>query len=168
MAAIIRSLLPKRSAEDIVAGNVRLLLGVGKDQREVILPVLPISGNRIWKEHFNRVILGVLPSLSSDLSGGAMLNLLTGMTDQQLELLVAYDTSGRLPDQQWIEDHVSEPQLLTLLLGVTAAAFPLAATAIELVRESSDLQTMVRLAFLRSMSSVPPNTDGPQEPSSAS
>ncbi len=104
-----------------------------------------------------------MTDLEADASGGAMLALLNGMTDVQLELLEAYNAKELA--REWVEENATEEQILEAFLGVTAAAFPLPAKLAQLVLGSSDLQRFARLLYLRSMSSSPPSTDGAPAPS---
>lgn len=156
VAALLRSLLPARSADDILAGIVRLHFG----DQTVFMPVLPIRANREWKELFNERVMRTLASLDEQADAASVLRWMLGMTDQQLALLHAYDRSGVLPSQDWLDENATESELLTALLGCTAAAFPLVATLIELVRDIGDLETLIRALLLRSTSPSPPSTDG--------
>lgn len=143
-----------------MAEIIRVRLGVAANQREVVIPVLATRPNREWKAQFSAAFGGIVDQLAKNADGSALLGLVAGMTDEQLRLLRAYDRSGALPPDEWIDDNATDAQILSAFLGVTAAAFPLADTLIQLVRESPDLQSVLKLAYLRSTTSPPPSGDG--------
>jgi hypothetical protein len=140
LISVLRPLLPPRSALDVIAARAQFQLG----DRTVALPVLPIRKNRAWKEKLAEQVGLGLAFVGRDTDAQGVLNALSGMTDVQLGLLTAYDQTGVLPDRDWIEDHVTEAQLLTAFLTVIAAAFPFVATPLVLLLESDDLQASLR------------------------
>lgn len=170
IARLIRSMLPERTAEDVMAGMVRVTLG----GRIHTLAVLPIGLNDAWKVRFNESFATVFAAMERpDANAGAIMSFLSGMTDVQIDLLMAYDvryvgdtddteSAGQLPDIAWIRRHSTEPELLRAVLGVTAAAFPFAATIIEMLRESPDLQRAMTeaMASVGSMNGSRPTTGG--------
>lgn len=163
LANALRDLLPERSPEDRAAGEISVAIGLGKSAKPLRIPVLFARANREWKDAFVAAARGVLDDLEQDATGASVLNLLTGLTDKQLDLLAVYS-----PDKlarEWVEDHATEEQILDVFLQVTAAAFPFPAKIASAVLGSRDLQAMVRLFYLGSMSSSPPSTDGPTPPS---
>jgi hypothetical protein len=163
LSAALRELLPERSAEEKVNGEVLIGLGTGKGRKTLRVPVLFARPNRAWKEQFVAALKGVIAGLEADASGNAVLALLNGMTDVQLVLLEAYEPKTLA--REWVEEHATEEQILDAFLRVTAAAFPLPARLAQLVFGSQELQRFVRLLYLRSMTSSPPSTDGAPAPS---
>jgi hypothetical protein len=162
LADALKGLLPERSAEDRASGEITIQVGRGKG-KPIRVPALFARANREWKDTFAAAAKKVLADLEEDATGEAVLNLLTGLTDTQLDLLAAYcpDKLGR----EWLEDHATEEQILDAFLQVTAAAFPFPVKIAHAVLGSRDLQSMVRLMYAAPTNSSPPNTDGPPPPS---
>lgn len=144
-------MLPERSVEDIFAGRVRVFLG----GELVDLEVLPIADNEAWTALFRDRMNSVTAGLERDANPLSVLTFLQGLPDLQIELLRAYDKIGVLPDDDWIRAHVTAPQLITALFAVLAAAFPLAATLIELARSNGDVAEMLRLGWRASTNGAP-------------
>jgi hypothetical protein len=161
---ILLDLLPERSAEDVLAGRIRVTLGTGKDQQKIDLPVLPIKPERAWKELLEKRLAELWDGLDVQPSPKSVMNYLGQMTSVQLEVLHAYDRSGVLPDNDWLEEHALSTQLLSALLGATAAAYPFVETAIDAVRSQPTLMLemvkSMRIAFSKSTSGSPPSTAG--------
>lgn len=175
--AVLRALLPSRDPEDVLAGRIRFALG---DQM-IELAVLPIRLNRTWKEKCSEQLSLALSFARTDLDTAGLLNALSGMTDRQLDLLIAYDVDHQLPERDWIEDHATEAQALRAFLAVLAAAFPFVATVLAILLESGDLQAGIgklwampevqlamRRALSESTSGSPASTAGPPESSNGS
>lgn len=165
LAQVLRDLLPERSPEDRAAGEITINVGLGKATKPLRIPVLFARANREWKDAFVVAARKVLEDLEQDATGNSVLNLLTGLTDVQLDLLAVYNPNklGRA----WLEEHATEEQILDAFLQVTAAAFPFPARLAGAVLGSRDLQSMVRLLYLGSTSSSLPSTAGPTPPSKA-
>jgi hypothetical protein len=118
----LASLAPTRSAEDILSGRVRLAVG----EEHYDLPALPIKENRLWKADIDsrlQMLIGGIDAAGTDT--GTILALLTDASDQLMDLLLSYDQSHVLPDREVLEATMTEPQLLTAVLEVWAAANPL-------------------------------------------
>lgn len=115
------SLLPTRTVGDILAGRVRLRVGV-----DVIdLPVLPIARNEAWKERLDATMAGLLERATDDADPGQVLDALAADTGPFLDLLYAYDRDGVLPDREVIRETWTELDLLLAVLEVWRAANPL-------------------------------------------
>lgn len=163
-AALIRALLPSRLGDDIVAGLVRLRF----DDQTFLLPVLKIGESDTWKERCNLAIASILVAMEQpNANAETVLAFLMSQTPMQLDLLYAYDSSGALPTRDWIAEHATDAQLLTALLGVMAATFPLVAVAIAVLRVNADLPSVMRAIFSASTSSALPPTAGPLPTSGA-
>jgi hypothetical protein len=168
LIAAIRSLLPERSAEDRVHGEIPVTFG--HNAETIRIPVLPSRTNRAWQDKFRAAARKLFADLEADDTGAVMLALITGATDLQLELLEAYNPE-RLA-RSWVEDHATEEQILDAFLQVTAAAFPFPVTLARVVLANRQVAQWVRLELVRllyssSTSSSPPSTDGPQKRSKA-
>lgn len=137
---IIEGFLPERSAQDILAGRIRVTLG----GEEFVLPSLTIAANDEWRERCSselRTLFGAFESIESPVG---LLAWLDGTTDLQLRLLRAYDVGGVLPDDEWLRSHASPDAVLRAVLEVTAAAFPTFAVVLDMiVRNPSMIRTLI-------------------------
>jgi hypothetical protein len=118
----LASLSPTRSAEDILSGRVRLVIG----EAVYDLPALPITKNRLWKEDIDTrltLLIGGLDAAGTDTA--AILTLLSAASDQLMDLLLSYDQSRVLPPREELEEVMTEAQLLSAVLEVWTAANPL-------------------------------------------
>lgn len=126
---IYRSLLPERSVEDVLAGVLRLRLGEGTFP----VPVLVIAKADEWRaklaEEFGQVV-GVLEG-KTDVAG--VLAFAGSHAPTMLKLLRAYDSTGVLPDDDWIFNNATEPQILQAFMLVLAACFPFIAAALDIL-----------------------------------
>lgn len=126
--------LPTRSAADILAGRIRLVLGgTGYE-----LPVLPRRASREWLAALD----GRFAHLARELDQAAddaprILGLLAGQSGVLLEMLRSYDTSGILPAAEYLDDYASDSEILVAMVEVWRAANPLAATLAEAAEETS-------------------------------
>lgn len=117
--------MPERSATDILAGRVRLVLaGIPYD-----LPVLPRGESRRWLESLDLqfATLGAL----LDEAGNDTPRILTMVTQRQ-DLLVgflkSYDTGNVLPETAYLDEFATDAEILRAVIEVWRAANPLAAT----------------------------------------
>lgn len=161
---ILLDLLPERSAEDVIAGRIRVRLGTGDEQVNIDLPVLPIRPERAWKELFERRLLDLWNGLDEQATPKAVLAYLGESGDLQRELLRAYDKSGALPADDWIDEHAVSTQITSILLGAAAAAYPLVEAAIDTVRRDprlvGEMIQTIRNALSKSTNGVPASTVG--------
>jgi hypothetical protein len=163
---ILQDLLPKRSAEDVLAGLVRVEL----DGQAFVLPVLPIAEGRIWRDRFERTIASLLGGFALVAKPETVVAYLGTQTAALWDLLSAYDRDRILPDRDWIETHVSEAALLRAVLEVTGAAYPLAVSLLELATTQPEaLREVLKraLAAPEPTSSPLPSTAGPRGRSKA-
>jgi hypothetical protein len=133
--------LPQRTAEDILAGVVRVTLG----RQEYLLPVLPIERNEQWQQAENGALGPILAGL--DEAGAEGVAFLCRQAPTVYAQLMAYDALGIDPDLGRIEpvlppwDEIrkvaTEAQVVSALLGVMAAAYPLAVEMLRLVEVGS-------------------------------
>lgn len=124
--------LPTRSAADILAGRIRVVLaGV-----PYVMPVLPRRASRDWLASLD----AEFADLSAALDAAAddkprILALLAGQTDRLLLLLRSYDQTGVLPAPEFIDDFVTDAEVLVATSEVWQAANPLAATLVATTGE---------------------------------
>lgn len=121
----LTSLLPDRSAEDVLAGRIRLRLG----GEPYVLPVRSIRDNRAWKEEWESTVGARIADIPEDKPGQMFVALGEG-ADDLLSLLISYDNTGVLPSRDDIEAVATPPELLMGILEVWAAANPLLGMAL--------------------------------------
>lgn len=142
------SLIPERSAQDVLAGEVHLRLG----GTEYVLPVLPIAPTRRWLAGLAGTVvamLDVVEDSGDDLAGA--LGALAGATDQMTDAVYAYDTTHVLPPREVLEEQVTSNEITTAALTLWAVANPFVLAAI------SGLRSAATAARLDSGSSTPTN-----------
>lgn len=164
---ILRQYLPERSAEDILAGRIRLKLG--PDWFE--LPVLTIDENEKWQGVVVETLGGLFVGLNTDNPPAAFARLAAG-TDAQLKLLRTYDKGHTLPTVKVIRATTSNAELLRAVLEVIAAAFPLAAIVLDELTRNEDVLRMLideglRRIYSEPTSLPPPSTAGTSTESEA-
>ena len=158
----IRNLLPQRSEEDQLRGEVRVMIGIGKELREIVVPVLASRPNREWQAKLKAAANGLVKDVENDDTGQVMLALLTGATELQLDLLEAY--SGDL-SRASLEEGATDEQILSAFLEVTAAAYPFPVKIGRALLSSPAVARYLRQLLLAvissgSTSSSPPSTVG--------
>jgi len=171
LIAVIRGLLPERSAEDRARGEVPVSFGIGDAAETMRIAALPSRPNRAWQEKFREAAKGLFAELEADDTGTVMISLLTGATDFQLGLLEAY--SPERLSRAWVEEHATEEQILDAFLQVTAAAFPLPFKLGRVLLANRQVAQWIRLELVRllyssSTSSSPPSGGGSPGPSKTS
>lgn len=125
-------ILGPRPADQIVSRTVRITLA-GQSYE---LPVRSIRANREWKERLNAKTAGLLSALDDTDELPAVLALLADQAPDLVEMLCAYDTSGKLPSADEILDLEPDPsvEVLAAVREVWRVANPLAATALATVQ----------------------------------
>lgn len=117
--------LPARSATDILAGRVRIVLGGATYD----LPILPRAASRRWIEGLDErfaVLADDLEAAGNDVP--EIMNRLLAETDGLYELLRSYDQTDVLPSQADVDEFATDVEILRAVLEVWRAANPLAAT----------------------------------------
>lgn len=137
-----------RSAEDILGRVARVTLGGVTYE----LPVLPIAGNRRWKEGLDARLAATVDGLEGD-NPAAVFLAIEEQADALLDVIIAYDKSGVLPPKDELLEVVYEHELIAALREVWRAANPFATYAIEAVRSQ-----MATTAPTTSDSSPPTST----------
>ena len=154
-----------RSDEEVAAGALTLTFG-GRPYR---VPVLVIEDNEQWVASFAAAV----QSSASDLSGVESIEeasrFIAGKTRLIVDLLAAYDTTGRLGGTEWLVKHATAGEVYEALREVLRAAFPFGD---DLERWVPGLRrmlvtTMMQAASSQPTSSAPPSTAGRRRRSGA-
>lgn len=122
LARIWPDTIPTRSASDILAGRIVVVLGGTAYE----LPVLPRRRSREWLADLDAQWAGLASALeASDVPG--ILALLSAETDRLYSALFSYAPTI-LPDPGDIDDYATDAEVLRAVLEVWAALHPLAVT----------------------------------------
>lgn len=127
--------LPARSAADVLAGVIRVVLG----GRTYELPVLPRAASRRWLETLDNrfAALGAeLEQAGNDTP--AILARLVAEADGLYDMLLSYDAAGQgvLPPRSEIDETATDTEILRALIEVWRAVHPLAATVAQMSNET--------------------------------
>jgi hypothetical protein len=117
--------LPERSAADILAGVVRIVLG----GQVFELPVLPRAASRAWLESLDvrfATLASELEAAGNDTP--AIMARLVAEADALYDMLLSYDQHGELPSKAEIDVLATDTEILRAVLEVWRAVNPLAAT----------------------------------------
>lgn len=128
---LISSLLPERSAQDILAGEVHVRLG----GRSHTLPVLSIGATRRWQATLEGTLTGIFDTVEGagdDLS--QVLGALAGATDQMLDAIYGYDSSHVLPPRAQLEEEATDSEVMAAAFTLWAVANPFALVAVSAMR----------------------------------
>lgn len=125
---LARLIPARRSAEDIFAGHVRLVLG----GEEFVVPVRSRKANREWLSALDAGFVGMMDSLDELDDEQQVLALLIGEADAFLDALLSYDAEGILPTRDTIDARATDMEIITAVMEVWRAAHPLAAIALGL------------------------------------
>lgn len=123
LARIWPETMPARSAADIMAGRIRIVLG----GQVTDLPVLPRRQSREWLASLDSRF-SVLAAALDAADTPQILALLASETDALYDLLLEYDHTHLLPPRDAIDDFATDAEILRAVLEVWAALHPLAAT----------------------------------------
>lgn len=119
----------KRSAEDIFAGRIRVVLG----DTTYTMPVRSRKANREWLEALAIATGGALDALDTIEDADRVLRLLTSMDDAFLDALLDYDETHALPSREVIDEQATDLQVTKAIVEVWLAANPKVAIALGLV-----------------------------------
>lgn len=122
LARLMPQVPPTRSAADILAGRVRVVLGATTHD----LPVLPRAASRRWLEQLDARFAALATSL--DRAGAdtpEIMHLLAAETDAMYDMLLSYDQTHVLPSRDEIDETATDAQILHAVLEVWRAAHPL-------------------------------------------
>lgn len=124
IAGFMPSTLPTRSAADVLAGRVRVVLGATTHD----LPVLPRGPARRWLEQLDARFAALAVSLNAATDTPEIMTLLAGETDALYDMLLSYDQGGVLPSRDEIDETATDAQILHAVLEVWRAVHPLVAS----------------------------------------
>lgn len=116
--------LPLRSAADIIAGRIRVVLGGTVYE----LPVLSRAESRRWLESLDArfvSLAGGLAEAGNDTE--RILTMLMAEVSDLYEMLLTYDQRGVLPPRAEIDEIASDVEILRAVIEVWRAVNPLAA-----------------------------------------
>lgn len=161
------SLLPERSAEEILSGELRVVLG----RETYTLQVLTIASNRRWRNslegHFTR-LLDTLDAAGDDMA--SVFAAFATATEQMLDALYAYDEArdadgqatrhGALPPRDAVEELATDQEVMLATLGVWSVANPFAAVALSAMR-SAEPQLLRPTAATPTAGSSTPTSGAP-------
>jgi len=155
----LRQFLPERSAEDILAERIRLTLG----GTEYVLPVLTIEQNEVFRASLSERLGSLLAGFDKLDSMPMILGRLGAATPVLLEVVGAYDRDKVLPPAEVLRTTCTEVAVSRAFFGVLAAAYPLAAAALDSVLSSPELLgvLLAEMAPTREGSLEPSNTPAP-------
>lgn len=160
---VLRSILPERSVEDVLAGRLRMTLG----GTVFDLPVLTIAQADTWREKLLAAFGDVMNRLESEVNVAGIIAFLGTNTPTMLTLIHDYDRDAILPDDDYIRGHATEPEVLRGFVLILAASFPFIASAIDILATNPQALGMVLSEFKTpagAPTSISPSpTGGPSE-----
>lgn len=127
IAAFMPDTLPTRSAADVLAGRVRVVLGGTTHD----LPVLPRGPARRWLEQLDARFAALAVSLNASTDTPEIMTLLAGESDALYDMLLSYDQGGVLPSRDEIDETATDAQILHAVLEVWRAVHPLVANVTD-------------------------------------
>lgn len=158
---------PLRPDEQVAGGFLYVTLG--GEQRE--LRVLPMAASRKWKQTLADAVRTVIGQVGVSEHAGDVADLLASQSEVMMDLIIAYDADGTLPDREWIDAHATDTECYLALKRVTAATYPFGPEVLRIVPDLLPLLAdslsrgvatgMVAISSLRSTSSAPRSTAGP-------
>lgn len=137
---MFNALIPARSVEEIVGGQIRVQLG----GTSYVLPELAMEPADIWAASIDDRLYGLLQVIDeTDEEGIAPLfKTAEQFQAEMLDLLIAYDGFGLLPARAVILKTATHTQLMFALLGVWASTkSPLAATVLAILNSLPETTT---------------------------
>lgn len=154
-------LTPAEEEAILTRSGIRIVLG---GHKKTVVP-LTIDRNREWKKglaEYIGVAFGSLAASAADWT--KLVTSLAAMSDQHIDLLVAYDEVGSLGGRDWINAHATEREAWDGLKAVLDEAFPHLAELLRKVPPAVLLPTMLQLLAnsTRSPSPVGPPSEAPK------
>jgi hypothetical protein len=157
---MVAELTPDEEEAILARSGIEIVLG---GQPKKVAP-LTIARNRVWKRILaSRVGLSWASIADSADDWSQLVATIATMTEQHIDLLVAYDQAwddadqptqpGVLGGRDWIEGHASEREVWTGLKAVLDEAFPQIAELLRKVPPAVLIPTLLQL--LRSSTSSP-------------
>lgn len=115
--------LPERSAADIIAGRIRVVLGNVPYE----LPVLPRGASKRWLDELDSGYVALGAAL--DEAGNDTPSLIAAVYSQQdalLDMLLSYDQTHVLPERSHLAEYATDAEIFRAVVEVWRAANPLA------------------------------------------
>ena len=151
-------LTPAEEEAILARGGIRIVLG---GHAKFVAP-LTIDRNRAWKKTLAEKVGGGWTALAGSAEDWTkLIATVASMTDQHIELLVAYDETGSLGGAEWIGSHATEREVWTGLKAVLDEAFPQIAELLRKVPPAILIPTVLQL--LGSSTSSPSLPGPPSE-----
>ena len=151
-------LTPAEEEAILTRAGIQIVLG---GHAKSVAP-LTIDRNREWKKGLADTVGVAFGSLAASAADWKKLvSTVAGMTDQQIDLLVAYDEAGSLGGAAWIGAHATEREVWEGLKAVLDEAFPHLAELLRKVSPAILLPTLLQL--LESSTSSPSPAGQPSE-----
>jgi len=142
--------IPDRSAEDRVAGVIRVDVG-GATKR---LPTLPMTAAEAWIEGLGAQVAKLASQLAADEGDvAAVMGFVGGSLTAVLDAVASYDKTGALGGREWLADNADPEQLYVAFRQIVKVVFPF-------VEELGGLQKLLP-GLLQAASSRPGSTNGP-------
>lgn len=140
------------------AAKTTLRVELGGTPRRV--PRLPIRAADAWIEQLQTALAetgaGVQEAIDLDTASGVLLDLSRKVTHKALDLVIAYDRDGTLPNRDWILDHAFPEEIAAALETMRVAALPFGAAVLSM----TDVFRMAAEAIVAGQLSSPSNTNG--------
>jgi hypothetical protein len=154
IARFLPSAMPHRTAQDALAGRVRVLLG----GTEYAIPVLSRAASREWLKALDAkwgALPGILEAAGDDVDQSVAM--LLQHTDAMLDSLLAYDKSGVLPPRDQLDAVCTDAEILQATVECWLAANPLAASIVgAMERETAGTSLGLQSSVPTPTAGVPP------------
>ena len=154
-------LTPAEEEAILARSGIRVVLG---GHAKFVAP-LTIDRNRAWKKTLAEKVGGGWTALAGSAEDWTkLIATVASMTDQHIELLVAYDEAGSLGGAEWIAGHATEREVWTGLKAVLDEAFPQIAELLRKVPPAILIPTVLQLLGSSTSSPSPagPSTETPR------
>lgn len=144
-----------RSEEEIWEDAIELKLGRVLKR----VPPLPANPNRDWKRLLTDKARERFGGQDfSEMGWGELLGVIAGLTDLQVELIVAYDREGHLGGAEWILANASEREIYDAFKRLVVEAHPFLEDAARFPALVAELLPQLLASF---GSSATPSSDAP-------
>ncbi len=157
---LIKALLPERAVEDVLTGRLRMVLG----GEEFVLPVLTIAKADEWRDTLAATAGNVMGLLEQQATVPSVMAWLSSNTDVLLVLIRAYDVTGVLPDDEWIRENATEPDVLKGFMLLLAASYPFVAAALDILAANPGALRLVLEEFGTPTTSQPESSSPTSTP----
>jgi hypothetical protein len=143
-------------------GDVGLQVTLGGEAYS--LPVLSMRRNRDWLGAFSGALTGMVNGIGEPKTLDEVASVIASYATSYMDILIAYDYSGVLPDREWIDTHATDREVYEAIRNVSEVAAPFGSNLLGLALMQAEQK--VRASLTRS-SGRRPSTDGPPKKSKA-